>query len=81
MLQTPLWYGKPKFHYKVFKNNILFYSCTSIAKDQNEVLETLIERFNGGSMVYKIFCNGILIEKLNAKKPGRKSKYHWSNPK
>ena len=81
--QTPLWYGKPKYHYKVFKNNKLFYSCTSIAKDQIEILQDIVERFKGDSSTYKIYCNGTLTEVVNKgvkSKAGRKKKYHWSNP-
>jgi len=80
---TPLWYGKPKYHYKVFKNNILFYSCTSIAKNQIEILQAIVERFKGDSSTYKIYCNGTLTEVVNKgvkSKAGRKKKYHWSNP-
>jgi len=78
--QTPFWYGKPKYHYKVYKHNLLYYSCTSIMKDQEEVLQTIIERFKGDSKPYKIYRNGTLIEIVNKGKKGRKKAYHWSNP-
>lgn len=79
-LQTPLWYGKPKYHYKIFKNNLLYYSCISVMKDQDEVMNTLVERFKGDRIPYKVFCNGTHIKTINGAKKGRKSKYHWSNP-
>lgn len=81
--QTPLWYGKPKYHYKVFKNNILFYSCTSIAKYQDDIIKAIIDRFKGDSSTYKIYRNGTLTEVVNKGvkgKAGRKKKYQWSNP-
>lgn len=81
--QTPLWYGKPKYHYKVFKNSFLFYSCTSVAKYQSDVLDSIRERFLGDSSVYKVYCNGTLVEVINKglkDKSGRKKKYQWSNP-
>ena len=52
------WYGKPKFHYVVKKNSRLLYSCTSVMKDQDEVLNTLIERYKNDYEIIHIYCNG-----------------------
>lgn len=78
--QTPLWYGKPKYHYKIYKNNKLYYSCVSTMQNQSEVLESILRRFKGDSKPYKVFCNGKLIEIVNSRKTGRKKKYQWSSP-
>ncbi|CAB4162120.1 hypothetical protein UFOVP778_29 [uncultured Caudovirales phage] len=74
------WFGKAKFHYIVKRDSYEVYRCTSVMKDQNDVLETLIDRFKADSGVVRIFCNGIEIKVLNKLKMGRKPKYHWSNP-
>lgn len=71
IMEAKMWYGKPKFHYKVLKNNMLYYSCVSTAKYQDEVLNELIRRFKGENKPYKIFCNGNLVEIVNRGKSGR----------
>jgi hypothetical protein len=80
-LVQPHFYGKPKFHYIVKRESYEVYRCTSVMKDQNEVLETLIDRYKADSGVIRIYCNGKEIKVLNQLKMGRKPKYHWSNPK
>ena len=50
--------GKPKFHYVVKISSRLVYRCTSVMKDQEEVLNTLIERFKDDKGVVHIFRNG-----------------------
>ena len=74
------WYEKPKFHYVVKRCCRLVYRCTSVMVDQEEVLNTLIERFKDDKSVVHIFRNGEKIKVLNRLKIGRKPKYHWSNP-
>ena len=74
------WYGKPKYKYEVKRGAEILYRCTSIAKYQDDVLETLIDRYKADKGVINIYCNGELIKVLNKLKMGRKPKYHWSNP-
>lgn len=74
------WFGKAKFQYIVKRDSYEVYRCTSVMKDQNDVLETLIDRFKADSGVVRIFCNGVEIKVLNRLKMGMKPKYHWSNP-
>jgi hypothetical protein len=80
-LVQPHFYGKPKFHYVVKRESTIVYRCTSVMKDQEDVLSTLIDRFNADKGVIRIFCNEKEIKVLNRLKMGRKPKYHWSNPK
>jgi hypothetical protein len=77
----PHFYGKPKFHYVVKRESTIVYRCTSVMKDQKDVLNTLIDRFKADKGVIRIFCNEKEIKVLNRLKMGRKPKYHWSNPK
>ena len=74
------WFGKPKFHYIVKRDCRVVYRCTSIMKDQESVLNELIDLFKADKGVVNIFCNGEKIKVLNRLKIGRKPKYHWSNP-
>ena len=76
----PNFKGKPKFHYVVKRSCRLVYRCTSVMKDQDEVLNTLIERFKDDKGVVHIFCNGERVKVINQLKMGRKPKYHCSNP-
>jgi hypothetical protein len=77
----PHFYGKPKFQYIVKRESYEVYRCTSVMKDQEDVLNTLIDRYKADSGVIRIYCNGNEIKVLNRLKLGRKPKYHWSNPK
>jgi fructose-1,6-bisphosphatase len=70
------WFGKAKFHYIVKRESYEVYRCTSIAKYQDDVIETLIDRFKADKGVVRIFCNGIEIMVLNRIKVGGKAKYH-----
>jgi hypothetical protein len=58
-------YGKPKFHYVVKRESYEVYRCTSVMKDQEDVLNTLIERFKDDKCVVHIFRNGEKIKVLN----------------
>lgn len=58
---VPLWYGKPKYHYKLIKNDKLFYSCVSVRKDQEDVRESILRRFLDDSGYFKLYCNGDII--------------------
>jgi hypothetical protein len=77
---VPNFQGKPKFHYVVKRSGRLVYRCTSVMKDQEEVLNTLIERFKDDKGIVHIFRNGERVKVINQLKMGRKPKYHWSNP-
>ena len=79
-LAEPNFYGKPKFHYVVKRDCRLVYRCTSISKDQEYVLDTLIDMFKADKGVVHIFRNGERVKVINRLKIGRKPKYHWSNP-
>jgi hypothetical protein len=57
--------GKPKFHYVVKRSCRLVYRCTSVMKDQDEVLNTLIERFKDNKGVVHIFRNGERVKVIN----------------
>lgn len=74
------WYGKPKYKYEVKRDCRLVYRCTSVMKNQDDVLEILTDRFKADSGIVHIYRNGELIKVLNKLKMGRKPKYHWSNP-
>lgn len=74
------WFGKPKFHYVVKRESSEVYRCTSVAKYQDDVLNTLIERYKADKGVVHIYCNGEVVKVINQLKLGRKPKYHWSNP-
>lgn len=58
-------YGKPKFHYVVKRCCRLVYRCTSVMKDQEYVLNTLIDRFKDDKSVVHIFRNGERVKVLN----------------
>ena len=62
------WYGKPKFQYIVLVNCKEAYRCTSIAKNQTEVYETLIERFKSENNYVSIMCNGVIFCVINRSK-------------
>ncbi len=74
------WFGKPKYKYEIKRGAEILYRCTSVMKNQDDVLETLIDRYKADKGVINIYCNGELIKVLNKLKMGRKPKYHWSNP-
>lgn len=76
----PFWFGKPKYKYEIKRGAEILYRCTSVMKNQDDVLETLIDRYKADKGVINIYCNGELIKVLNKLKMGRKPKYHWSNP-
>lgn len=80
-LQERFWYGKLKYHYQVFHGRLLYYTCVSVAKHQEDVIDAIVERFKVDRRPFKLFCNGTHIKTINEGKIGRKSKYYWSNPK
>jgi len=81
MITSIQWYGKPKFHYIVKRESYEVYRCTSVLKDQESVLNTLIDRYKEDRGVVRIFCNGEQIKVLNRLKTGRKKKYSWNDKK
>jgi len=80
-IEQPHFYDKPKFNYIVKRNNYEVYRCTSVMKDQEYVLNTLIDRYKADKGVVRIFCNGEEIKVLNRLKLGRKKKYSWNDKK
>jgi len=78
-LNQPHFEGKPKFHYVVKRENYEVYRCTSVMKDQEFVLNTLIDRYKADKGVVRIFCNGEQLKVLNRLKMGRKKKYSWND--
>lgn len=81
VLQEPVWYGKPKFHYVVKRESSIVYICTSVCSDQESILSVLIDRFKADSGVVRIYRNGEQIKVLNRLKTGRKRKYSWNDKK
>lgn len=73
------WFGKPKYKYEVKRGAEILYRCTSVIKNQDDVIETLIDRFKADKCVVRIFCNGIEIMVLNRLKLGRKRKCSWND--
>ena len=81
VLQEPVWYGKPKFHYVVKRESSIVYRCTSVSSDQESILSALIDRFKADSGVVRIYRNGEQIKVLNRLKTCRKRKYSWNDKK
>jgi len=74
-IEQPQFYDKPKFNYIVKRDAYVVYRCTSVLKDQESVLNTLIDRYKEDRGVVRIFRNGEEIIVLNRLKLGRKKKY------
>lgn len=72
--QTQCWYGNKKYHYVVKRGGHIVYRCTSVGDYQDQVLDTLIDRYGNDTKEVYIYRNTALLMVLN--KPTKKSK--WS---